>query len=32
MKWVLESFDDGKRKQSGNRVADEQTARCKDGY
>ncbi|WP_375769807.1 DUF3304 domain-containing protein [Archangium gephyra] len=28
----LERVDRGKRKQSGNAVADEQTARCKDGY
>ncbi len=28
----LEAYDDGQRKKSGNTVADEQTARCKDGY
>jgi len=28
----LERVDRGKRKESGNTVADEQTARCKDGY
>ncbi|MFY0526731.1 DUF3304 domain-containing protein [Archangium gephyra] len=28
----LERVDRGKRKESGNTVTDEQTARCKDGY
>lgn len=28
----LERADRGQRKESGNSVADEQTARCKDGY
>ena len=28
----LEALDDGQRKQTGNVVADEQTARCKDGF
>ncbi|WP_257462026.1 DUF3304 domain-containing protein [Archangium lipolyticum] len=32
VKLKLRSVDDGKRKASGNNVADEQTARCQDGY
>jgi hypothetical protein len=28
----LERVDRGNRRESGNTVADEQTARCKDGY
>ena len=28
----LEAFNPGQRKESGNTVTDEQTARCKDGY
>lgn len=32
VKLVLESFNLGQRKESGNTVTDEQTARCKDGY
>ena len=28
----LQDYDPGRRKESGNTVADEQTARCKDGY
>jgi len=28
----LQDYNEGQRKESGNTVADEQTARCKDGY
>jgi uncharacterized protein DUF3304 len=31
-KLKLQDFNPGQRKESGNTVADEQTARCKDGY
>jgi hypothetical protein len=32
VKLQLRNVDDGRRKASGNTVADEQTARCQDGY
>lgn len=32
LKLRLEDFNEAERKASGNTVADEQTARCKDGY
>jgi hypothetical protein len=32
LRLVLEAFNDGQRKETGNTVADEQAARCKDGY
>jgi hypothetical protein len=32
LKLRLKDYDPGQRKESGNTVADEQTARCKDGY
>jgi len=32
LKLRLQDHDDGQRKESGNVVADERTARCKDGY
>jgi hypothetical protein len=32
LKLKLQDYNEGQRKESGNTVADEQTARCKDGY
>ena len=32
LKLRLQDYNEGQRKESGNTVADEQTARCRDGY
>jgi hypothetical protein len=32
LKLKLQDYNEGQRKESGNTVTDEQTARCKDGY